>query len=1192
MNSSSRITTKMLALGLAASLCAIAPNLVAQQEATGAKTNQLETVSATNGAEALLKARQALAKGNIAAAKTWLAEARTHRDAESSMDSPTRIESMIQRHAELAEAARSTDGIRYNQEAALFLLEQADELIDYNDFEMAEKLVLLARQFPAQFQGADRTPDGIMSKLASARGNAAVSEANLDLAKLEANKLLSQAQLAFDQKRFDDAATLVAQVKSLDIPTSSFSNAAILPWELELKIRNARSDTSSFSKDFNDQIVRVAAAEGSVEQALYNPQRDMTKNLPASYDDSRPSSSSASSRGKQLFESGLFAMDRDDSDRALEYFRLAWQYEDQLDLETRRALQSRLAQLQKSTPGSQDRTGAKVEQIEGIDYGLRQKLQNDVLRERAVSERMMENNNPRGALEHMKLLREQVAESNVDELSKRQLINAIDREISSISTFIQTNIAQIETDEVNLQRIDQVHNERQRNYDIERKIAQLVDDFERLKHEQRYPEALMIARQAMELAPDMEIVQVMNEKASFIFRDAQNRDLANRKSEYFLDALYEAEDASSGGATMANPYSFGRNIERWNELSGIRKDRFEASKFNSEKERSIYLRLHNEKIQHEFNNAPLSEALDVIANRAGVNIVIDPRALSLENVRPDAPVSMRLNNPISIHSALKLILGNLKLEYVIEDEVVKVTSSDARQRDTIDKVYYVGDLVVPIQNFQSAMQNTFISPMSSHVNAWGAQPMGSHGITSSPMIVDMQNPQTQQISQLDVALGQQIPNQVFGGGIGMGGGAGPQTGMPLMNQRGPHSIGNPGGITEADFNDLMDLIQETIFPDSWEDNGGTGRMRPFASNLSLVVTTTQEVQDAIQDLLSRLRQLNDVQIVIEVRFITLSDTFFERIGIDFDFKIEDNTNLPLNTFLGDRTRPTSTVGRQFNPDDQLNTADLDLLFEQGSFASAVPQFGGDLASAAQFGFAILSDIEVYFLIEAAKGDSRTNVVEAPTVTMFNGQSATVNNFSQNPFVTSIIPVVGDFAAAQQPVITLLPEGTQLNVQAVVSADRRFVRMTMVPFFSQIESVSTFTFEGSRKTRRDTRTDLADLINALDPTNTIGRRGEEFEVIEEGTTVQLPVFAVTNVSTTVSVPDGGTVLLGGIKSMAEGRTERGVPMLSNIPYINRLFKNVGIGRDTQSLMMMVSPRIIITEEQEQEQTGINSFQFSN
>ena len=62
-------------------------------------------------------------------------------------------------------------------------------------------------------------------------------------------------------------------------------------------------------------------------------------------------------------------------------------------------------------------------------------------------------------------------------------------------------------------------------------------------------------------------------------------------------------------------------------------------------------------------------------------------------------------------------------------------------------------------------------------------------------------------------------------------------------------------------------------------------------------------------------------------------------------------------------------------------------------------------------------------------------------------------------------------------------------------------------------------------------------------------------------------------------DGGTVLLGGIKRLREGRTERGVPILSKVPWVSRLFKNVGIGREAQSLMMMVTPRIIIQEEEE-------------
>jgi general secretion pathway protein D len=269
-------------------------------------------------------------------------------------------------------------------------------------------------------------------------------------------------------------------------------------------------------------------------------------------------------------------------------------------------------------------------------------------------------------------------------------------------------------------------------------------------------------------------------------------------------------------------------------------------------------------------------------------------------------------------------------------------------------------------------------------------------------------------------------------------------------------------------------------------------------------------------------------------------------------------------------------------------------FRQNSFGSAtVPSLPGlpdPATSAANFGFAILSDIEAYFLIQAAQGNTRSNVMQAPKVTLFNGQQAFVSDTRQRPFVTAVVPVVGDFAAAQQPVITVLNEGTAVNVQAVVSNDRRFVRLTLVPFFSQIGKVEQFQFEGSRSTKSKTSDEKsgADVKvpgadGLIGVTNGAAASGE-LELQSNGTTIQLPEFLFTTVTTTVSVPDGGTVLLGGIKRLREGRNEFGVPILSKVPYINRLFKNVGLGRTTDSLMLMVTPRIIIQEEEEEKLLG--------
>ena len=61
---------------------------------------------------------------------------------------------------------------------------------------------------------------------------------------------------------------------------------------------------------------------------------------------------------------------------------------------------------------------------------------------------------------------------------------------------------------------------------------------------------------------------------------------------------------------------------------------------------------------------------------------------------------------------------------------------------------------------------------------------------------------------------------------------------------------------------------------------------------------------------------------------------------------------------------------------------------QGSLiapTNAIPGSGGT------FGIAFLSDLEVYFFLTAAQGDTRANVLQAPKVTTFNGASATIVN---------------------------------------------------------------------------------------------------------------------------------------------------------------------------------------------------------
>jgi hypothetical protein len=79
------------------------------------------------------------------------------------------------------------------------------------------------------------------------------------------------------------------------------------------------------------------------------------------------------------------------------------------------------------------------------------------------------------------------------------------------------------------------------------------------------------------------------------------------------------------------------------------------------------------------------------------------------------------------------------------------------------------------------------------------------------------------------------------------------------------------------------------------------------------------------------------------------------------------------------------------------------------------------------------------------------------------------------------------------------------------------------------------------------------------------------------TQQLPETEYSQVMTRVSVPDSGTLLLGGQKVTAEVETEAGVPILAKLPVVGRIFRNRSTIKDHKILLILVKPTIILQEE---------------
>jgi hypothetical protein len=71
-------------------------------------------------------------------------------------------------------------------------------------------------------------------------------------------------------------------------------------------------------------------------------------------------------------------------------------------------------------------------------------------------------------------------------------------------------------------------------------------------------------------------------------------------------------------------------------------------------------------------------------------------------------------------------------------------------------------------------------------------------------------------------------------------------------------VGQTGAVN-ADFDSLIELITSTVQPTAWDEVGGPGSIAAFDTNMSLVLSQTQEVHEEISDLLEQLRRLKAQQ---------------------------------------------------------------------------------------------------------------------------------------------------------------------------------------------------------------------------------------------------------------------------------------------------------------------------------------------
>ena len=337
--------------------------------------------------------------------------------------------------------------------------------------------------------------------------------------------------------------------------------------------------------------------------------------------------------------------------------------------------------------------GALLDNLErqrGIVEGFLQAEVKDTLSQASATM----SNDPELSCNQLKLLLEKVSQSaELRPEVRSQMMERIEGGLRAASRMSNDKIER----DLQRQQADAAGESRERaNRQLfvqEQKIDQLMSRFEALMDEERYRDAEALAVIAEDVEPGTSGLRVAELSARTVGYTASINAARDMRYKGFTDNLLQVE--LSHVPFPDDPPIVYPGPEVW-QLITERRKKFKAVdlKENGPSEVKILAAL-DDKTELDFAEQPLSDVIDYLKNRHNIEIQLDKKALADAGVGSEVPVTRTIKG-ITLKSALKLLLGEFDLSYVLRDEVLMITSKTEAEQMLSNRVYPVADLVVPI----------------------------------------------------------------------------------------------------------------------------------------------------------------------------------------------------------------------------------------------------------------------------------------------------------------------------------------------------------------------------------------------------------------------------------------------------------------------------------------------------------------
>lgn len=306
---------------------------------------------------------------------------------------------------------------------------------------------------------------------------------------------------------------------------------------------------------------------------------------------------------------------------------------------------------------------------------------------------------------------------------------------------------------------------------------------------------------------------------------------------------------------------------------------------------------------------------------------------------------------------------------------------------------------------------------------------------------------------------------------------------------------------------------------------------------ALMVTHVPYYMDQLERLLEELDVLPP-EVRIEARFVELTLTDTDELGVD--------VQLIGNTRLTGKTDKDGTRGNAL----QLSSTGSTLA--RGSkidFTDFTRQTSGDGLNLTLQG--VLSGAQYQAVLHALAENKKTKTLSAPQVTTLNNQTATIKVVTEFVYASKYEASVkredlngdGDFNGVVKGVretrFVNVPQnfvtkdlGILLHVTPSVGKDRRTITLALKPEVSEKKTEDTFAGE-----------------------------------------IKLPRFTTRNLSTSIVVEDGETIVLGGLMKDTASKTMTRVPGLSRVPLVGALFRKRSDSVERSNLLIFITAHVV-------------------